>query len=187
MTLLPPPDDYPPRPSSRERGLVTTLSIIGVILGAKGLCAPVAVALSLSRGADQPNPIIDALRADAPAMAWFVVSYLVNFSLSVLLLGSSLGSIALRPWARRGMVVYGAVAAVAAIIELVVNTAWLEARMAGAQAQLPPELQPTQTARTVGFVLVGLGVVYAVSVFMVFRREKVVRAFEVQGDPPPAP
>ena len=115
----------PLRPTS-----VTVLAIIGIIFGGIGvLCKPFSlVALFIPQPG--PNPMVDMQKQ---MMAWNVANVVVGTAVSVLLLASSIGSLSLKPWARKGMLAYAAMAVALTLIGGVVTMIWVLPKMQEAQ------------------------------------------------------
>ena len=175
----------PLRPTS-----VTVLAIIGIIFGGIGvLCKPFSlVALFIPQPG--PNPMVDMQKQ---MMAWNVANVVVGTAVSVLLLASSIGSLSLKPWARKGMLAYAAMAVALTLIGGVVTMIWVLPKMQEAQQQMmarqggrgapPPQMMNVmQTAGTVGAVAaLALALVYPIVLAYFYRRPEVKAAFEGTG------
>ena len=146
----PTPDDAslyyrPPRSSPRPTP-VTVLAIIGIILGSFGvLCKPLGLLpLFVDFAAMTPggvkNPILDAQRNDPFLFGWTVGSTVVGTAISVLLLSGSIGSLYLKPRARKAMVAYAVAAAAMTLINAVVTFVWVLPAMAAAQQQMMQQM-----------------------------------------------
>ena len=102
-----------PRPTS-----VGVIAGIGIVLGALFLlCKPANLFVNLFMPMPAPNPLIDAMRNE-PTLRFFILFSTVTGTLiSLLLFISSLGSLALRPWARAGMLGYAVLALLMTAVE----------------------------------------------------------------------
>jgi hypothetical protein len=107
-----------PRPTS-----VTMLAGIGIVLGSLGmLCKMGNAVVSLLVPMPQPNPMIDAIR-DNPSIRTFVAfSAVTGTVISLLLLLSSLGSLALKGGGRAGMLGYAVLALLMTALEQTVSS-----------------------------------------------------------------
>lgn len=101
---LPPPGE--PRPTA-----VNVVAGLGLFLGAVFvLCKPANLMIQMLFKLPQPNPILDAFRNDPTLRAFAFFSTLTGTLISLLLLLSSMGSLALKPWGRTGMFAYAGLA-----------------------------------------------------------------------------
>jgi len=176
----------PVRPTS-----VTVLAIIGIVFGGFGLlCKPFGV-IALFIPQPVPNPVVDMQKQ---MMAWNVANAVVGTAVSVLLLASSIGSLSLKTWARKGMLAYAGLAVALTLIVGVVTVVWMLPKMQEAQRQMiaqqarrgaapPPQMMNVmQTAGTVGAVAaLALALVYPIVLAYFYRRPEVKAAFEGTG------
>jgi hypothetical protein len=187
---------YPtPQPAAARPGAVTALAIIGIVLGGIGLlCKPFAV-LSLFIPQPAPNPAVEMQKE---MMAWNIASAGVGTLISGLLLASSIGALMLKPWARKGMLAYAALAVVMNVVGLVVSLVWvvpktrrlyeqLQQQQAG--AGIPPGLmsfmQNAGAAMTV--VAFVIAMVFPLLLWYFFSKADVKAAFEPPGFAPGGP
>jgi len=201
MTTYPSPNPYyqqplaptaPFRPTS-----VTTLAIIGIIFGGLGvLCKPAILAFSF-----MPQPANNpAVAMQKQMMTWNIVNTAVGTAISALLLAAAVGSLSLKPWARKGMLSYAAVAVVMNVVGLVVALVWVVPMMHEVQRQIaqqqagrggPPPQQMAalmQTAGTVGAVLgFVVTMIFPVVLWYFLTRPYVVAAFTGGAAPPSGP
>src|SRR5262245_34716176 len=101
----------PPQPPRRPAS-VTTLGIIGIILGGLAvLCSPFAL-LPYFIQMGPPNPIVDAVKNDAGLFGYMIGSIALGWVIGLVLLCSSIGALMLKEWARKGMLTYAWIAIV---------------------------------------------------------------------------
>ena len=114
----PPPVDYAAPPADAPRPTsVTVLASLGIVFGTLGmLCKPAGAMMNLMVKLPQPNPMMDLFRNDPALRAFMIGNAATGTLLSLLLVLSSLGSLALKPWARAGMLAYAALAVVMTLI-----------------------------------------------------------------------
>ena len=181
-----------PQPTGLRPGSVTALAIVGIVFGGLGLlCKPLSVLL-LFMPQPQPNPAIEMQKGMMP---WNLSSAGVGTLISALLLAASIGSLMLKPWARKGMLAYAALAVVMNVVGLVVTLVWIMPKMKDVQQQMiqqqggaaaPPGMaNMMQTLGSVG-TIVGfvLAMVFPVLIGYFFTRDNVKAAFEGGGVPP---
>ena len=114
---------YPtPQPTGARPGGVTALAIIGIVFGGIGLlCKPISM-LALFIPQPQPNPAVEMQKE---MMGWNLFNVGLGTLISALLLASAIGALLLKPWARKGMLAYGALAVVMNVVGLVVSLVWV--------------------------------------------------------------
>lgn len=172
------PDDAGhPRPTS-----VTVLAGIGIVLGALMLlCKPAGLVVQMFIKLPQPNPVIDIFRDDPALRAFAIGSGVTGTLISLLLLLSSLGSLALRPWARGGMLAYAGLAAAMTIVGqgvgyfLVAPEVERAMRQSGLPQQPGMALMSGITGVAIGLLL---GFWYPALILVVYTRPLVKAAFE---------
>ena len=184
----PAPVDYAaPRPHDSPRPTsVAVLAGIGIALGSLGMLCKLGNALvSLAMPMPQPNPLIDAIR-DNPTIRTFVMfSALTGTLISMLLLLSSLGSLALKGWGRAGMLAYAALALLMTAVEQTVNSLVVGPEMLRVMRQsgMP---QPPGMALMSGWVGVAINLLvrlwYPALILYFYNRQHVKEAF-VRGLP----
>lgn len=123
MTEPAPPVEYAaPAPAEPRPASVNVIAGIGILLGTLFvLCKPAGLLVQLLVRLPQPNPVMDLMRNDPTLRAFAIFSGVTGTLLSLLLLMSSLGSLALKPWARTGMFGYAALALLMTIVEQVMG------------------------------------------------------------------
>src|SRR5581483_10813524 len=109
-------------------------------------------------------------------------STIYQFGIGIVLLAGSIGSLSMKRWARKAMVIYAFVTIVAAVISTTASVAWLTPRLERAQRQAgvpppPPFLNPR--VGTIGGFL--LGVIFPVCVAYFFTRPEIKAAFDRAG------
>jgi hypothetical protein len=184
---LPTTPTPPLRPTS-----VTVLAIIGIIFGGLGIfCKPVGVVGLFIPQPAGANPMLDLQKQ---MMAWNVANAVVGTLVSVLLLASSIGSLYLKPWARKGMLAYAALAVVLTLVGGVVSVVWVLPKVQEAQRQMmaqqagrgaaPPAqmMNVMQVAGTAGAVIgIGLALIFPIAIGYYYTRPAVKAAFEGTG------
>ena len=192
----PPPDplDYstpyvkPPTESLRPTS-VTTLAVIGIILGGFGvLCKPFSLAMFVVP-MPGPNPVVDAFKNDSFLRLWMIINTGVGWIMSLLLLMSSIGSLRLKDWGRTGLLGYAALAAVMTVVTQVVGVVAVgpaleqAVRQASGQ-QAPPGMMNLGPAASLA-IGITLGLWFPVLILWYFTRPRVKEAF-AHGLPPAA-
>ena len=174
-------------PSGRPTS-ITALAGVGIVLGSvMVLCKPAGlfIQLLMPMPADPqtgaPNPVIELIRND-PAIRFFMIaSTITGTLLSLLLLMSSLGSLALKRWARAGMLCYAALALVMMTVTLTVNGLFVGPEVERAVRQSGVK-QPPGMAFMEGWVgvviMLVLNLWYPVLIIFYFTRPSARRAFE---------
>ena len=182
------PHAAPAAPPSGRPTSITALAGIGIVLGSlMVLCKPAGlfIQLLMPMPADPqtgaPNPVIELIRSD-PAIRFFMIgSTITGTLLSLLLLMSSLGSLALKRWARAGMLSYAALGLVMMTVTLLVNGLFVGPEVERAVRQSGIK-QPPGVAFMEGWVGVVVALVlnlwYPVLIFYFFTRPAAKRAFE---------
>ena len=173
----PAPSPAGPRPTS-----VTVLAGIGIVLGTLGmLCKPAGAMMNLMIKLPQPNPVLDLFRNDPALRAFTIGSAATGTLLSLLLLLSSLGSLALKPWARAGMLAYASLAVVMTVVSQLVGYFVIgpEVERVMRQSGMPAPAGMAWMSGAVG-VAIGfvIGLWYPVLVFVYYTRRPVREAFE---------
>jgi hypothetical protein len=182
---------------------VKVLAIIGLVLGAIGALGLVYSFITVFVPIGPPNPILEPLRQDSFYMTSVVLGLIIGIPLLVLLIVASARSLVLKPWARKGMIVYAWLAILQCIVGSVFNFTYLIPKMLSAvPAGAPPEVRAGAIGGAVGGACGSiLGLVFPICVLYFFSRQHVVNAFkgifpasptnfpvDVQGvRPPPLP
>ena len=177
----PAPVDYAaphesPRPTS-----VSVLAGIGIVLGSLGLlCKLGNGAFSLLIKLPQPNPVLDTIRDNPTIRAIVLVSMLTGSLISLLLLLSSLGSLALKAWARGGMFCYAALALLMTVVEQAVNYYVVAPELERAMRQAGAPQVPGMALLS-GPIGITIGVLvrlwYPAAIFYYYTRPRVKEAF----------
>ena len=179
-----PPVDYAAPPAGQPRPTsVNVLAGLGILFGALFvLCKPAGLAVQLFVTIPGPaNPMVDLFRNDPTLRAFALFSGLTGTLISLLLLISSLGSLALKPWGRTGMLGYATLAILMTVVEHAVSAAVVgpevERAMRQSGVQQPPGI--AWMSGWVGTVLVGvLKLWYPVLILYFFTRPRVRSAFD---------
>jgi hypothetical protein len=167
---------------------ITALAGIGIVLGSLTvLCKPAGLFIQLlmpmpaDPATGAPNPVIELIRSDPAIRLFMIGSTITGTLLSLLLLMSSLGSLALKRWARAGMLCYAALAVVMMTVTLLVNTLFVGPEMERAIRQSGIK-QPPGMALMDGWVgiviMLVLNLWYPVLIFAYFTRPRAKLAFE---------
>ena len=175
--------EYAPVPQESGRpSSITTLAGIGIVIGSLGvLCKPAGVLVNLFVPLPQSNPVIDAFRNEPMLRAFMLFSGVTGTLISLLLLLSALGTLALKPWARTGMLGYAVLALLMTAVEQVVSYFVVapEVERAMRQSGMP---QPPGMALMSGWVGLTLGLVirlwYPPLILYYFTRPRANEAFE---------
>ncbi len=168
------PLDYAPtRPTS-----VTVLSIISIVFALLGvICVPLGLTAYFVPAMQQGNPGIAAVKSDTPLFAWVLISNLIGFVMSIVLMAGAIGSLKLMTWARHLMLAYAAISIVVTIVVTIVNTIWLTPVMV--QSTVPEAQAIVKWSSYIGAVIGMLfGLTMPVLVLIFFRKPHVVDAFE---------
>ncbi|HZN68713.1 MAG TPA: hypothetical protein VFB66_25770 [Tepidisphaeraceae bacterium] len=165
---------------------VTVFAILGIVFGIMGLlCKPLALLpLFVSGQLAQGNPGLAAM--NDPAMRTMVIaSVVVGVPVSILLLAGGIGSLNLKPWARKVMLAYAALAILLCIVNVVTQLVWMVPAMAEVQAQQP---QQPNMPNVAAFAKAGgyagaivefvLRLIFPILLLYFFTRPNVVAAFE---------
>jgi hypothetical protein len=160
-------------PAPRRPTAVTVLAIIGIIFGSMGvLCGPVSLTPYLfDLGVSEPS--IDKVKQSPALMAFMIGSTGVWWLLGALELASSIGSLLLRPWARRGLILYAWLAIATGVLGMALMLAWFIPTAYGSLSE------PAAMGGVIGGLVGGLiGFIFPILVLVFFRRADVVAAFE---------
>jgi hypothetical protein len=140
-----------------------------------------------------PNPMMDAMRADALLNNITIASLIIGVLLAILELASGVGAFQLRPWARKGLIYFAALNLGVTIIGLVLNFTIMGPRMAriiqntiGSNPQLntPTMAMAMKVSQYVGYAIQVLTVLWTLIVLYVMTRPHVKAAFAGPGAPP---
>jgi hypothetical protein len=172
--------NYQPPTPPRRPASVTTLAIIGIILGGLAvLCTPFSLVFYFVKFGP-PNPVIDATRNDPAWFGYTIVSLTIGWIMGLVLLVSSIGALMLKEWARKGMLAYAWIAIVMVPITLVVNFVWLNAKLTAATAGNPGAAIGQKIGGTIGpFV----GLILPIFI-LIFMNKPHVKAAFASGDVP---
>jgi len=159
---------------------VLVLGIIGIIFSALGACGLVFALVFLFVPFGPPNPAMTPLLHDVLYITFTGVCVAIGIPLNFLLLASSIGSLKLRPWARKGMIIYSWAAIAQVIISLIFNVAYVFPMMIAA---VPADAAPPVKAGMIGGILGGscgglLGLILPICILFFFSRSNVINAFK---------
>lgn len=172
----PPPGE--PRPTS-----VNVLAGLGILFGALFvLCKPSGLIVQLFVTLPgPPNPMVDLFRNDPTLRAFALFSGLTGTLISLLLLLSSLGSLALKQWGRTGMLGYATLALLMTVVEQAIGLAVVGPEVERAMRQSGIK-QPPGIAWMSGWfgmvVVVLFKLWYPALILYYFTRPRVRAAFE---------
>lgn len=171
-----------PRPTS-----VTVLAIIGIILGALGLLGGLCGLLPYVTSMPGKNPIVDMIKDRPVLYAWTVVSTVIHWGLAIVLLSSSIGALLLRPWARRGMVLYAVCSLILTVLGLIMFLALMVPMMSQLMSNSDPALRMGAIGGMVGEAVgILIGPIYPIFILVFMRRPHVLAAFGQAGPAEPA-
>jgi hypothetical protein len=181
---------------------VMVLGIIGIILGALGVCGIGFSVLVMSVPMGPPNPALTALYDDPIYRMSMWIMIPIGMALLAWLVIASIGSLKLKPWARKSMVVYAWVALIQTVIGGIFNMGYVVPKM---MAAMPAASAGPAHAGAIGGAIGGscgsfLGLIYPTCILYFFTRTHVVNAFNgifpasptdfpviYPNDPPPPP
>jgi hypothetical protein len=178
-----PPVDYAHVPTGEPRpASINVIAGIGIVLGVLFvLCKPAGLIIQLLVTLPQPNPVMDLMRNDPTMRAFSIFSAGTGTLLSLLLLMSSLGSLALKPWARAGMFGYAALAILMTAVEQVMGIYVVgpEVERVMRQSGMPQPPGIAWMSGWIGIVIVLLFKLwYPALIFYYYTRPNVKLAFE---------
>lgn len=178
-----PPFDYAPAAGPGPRPTsVSTLAGIGIVLGSLMLlCKPAGLLVQMFIKLPQPNPVIDLFRDDPTLRAFAFGDAITGTLISLLLLLSALGSLALKPWARAGMLSYAGLAIAMTLVKSAVGHFLVGPEMERAMRQsgLPPQPGMALMSGVTGLVIgLLLGFWYPALILVFYNRRHVKTAFE---------
>lgn len=189
MSQLPYQSFYPPALNPRPT-VVTVMAVLGIIFGGIGvLCTPFSlVPYFVNLG--QPNPVIDAVKENALLLDYMIFATLLSFLVAILLLTCSIGALKLKPWARTGLVWYGIVGCILAILGLIVNVVWFFPILENMKGN-PNQVKGAQMGGMIGGVAGAVfGLALPLAMWIVMTRPSIKAAFEGANAPdatPPVP
>ena len=181
-----PPIEYAPAavpPAGEPRpAAVNALAGIGIAFGALFvLCKPANLMVQMLVRLPEPNPVLDAIRSDPALRTFAFVSALTGTLISLLLLLSSMGSLALKPWGRAGMLAYAGLALGMTLAEQLAMAYVVGPEMERIMRQSGVP-QPPRTAWLGGWVGITLGLLlkvwYPPLILYFFTRPHVKAAFD---------
>lgn len=187
---------YPtPQPAGARPASVTALAIAGIVIGGLMLlCKPLSIAMQFMPQ-QQPNPAVEMQKE---MMGWNLFSAGLGTLISALLLASAIGALMLKPWARKGMLAYAAIAVVMNVVGLVVSVVWVVPKTKKMYEQMMQQQGNAQVPQGVLSFMQNAGVAMTIVAFIIamvfplliwyfFTRENVKAAFEGGGMPPGSP
>ena len=165
---------------------MTTVAAIGIPLGALGLlCKPAGLLMQTVKMPGPANPVLEAMKNDPVILGWSVIAGITGTLLSLLLLMSAIGCLALKPWARTGMLAYSALALLMTVVSQAVGYLVIGPVVQNAVrgAGMPQAAGPAWLQGPVGLVIgVAIGLWYPLLVLYFFTRPRAREAFR-QGLP----
>lgn len=158
---------------------VMILSIIGIILGILGGCGMLFTVVIMYVPIGPPNPALTTLYSDTIYRVVMGVSIPLGLAATVWLVWCAIGSLRLKPWARRGMLIYAWFGLIHTILGGVFNLAYTFPKM---MAAVPAGSGPAH-AGAIGGLIGGtcgafLGLIYPACVLYFFTRTNVCNAFK---------
>jgi hypothetical protein len=175
---LPPPPFAPAlRPAPRPT-VVTVVAICGICWASITLLGALfgSVALFLPTGI--PNPVLDAMRTNRGLFTYSIISTLLGAAEAALLLAASIAALPLRPWARKGLIVWAVAKMVLSVVGQTINWFWVQPIVEAVERQQKMPEGMLIMARV--FALVGvaiLGVALPLVVIYLMTRRDVKSAF----------
>lgn len=164
---------------------VTVLAIVGIIFAALAiLCTPISTVMLFVK-LPVPSPALTAQRNDTALMGWMIGSAVYQLVIGLVLLIGSIGSLYMKPWARKTMVAYAFITIVAALLSTAVTLAWFMPRLERLQRQAgaptPPAFIAPQVGALGGFLV---GIIFPICVAYFFTRPEIKQAFDRAGGVP---
>ncbi|HET6246638.1 MAG TPA: hypothetical protein VFE47_02980 [Tepidisphaeraceae bacterium] len=176
-----------PRPPDPRPASVRAIAVIAFIFAALGLFGGVCSIpqyLGLNFGS---NPVVEGVSRD-PVLRWFTVGSLaIGMILALVLLWAGKGLLALKPAARSGIIAYAVIYVVISLAGLIVNLAFLNARMQkvtqAAMKNNPmlntPAMKTIMQYSTYGGILMSVAMLaWPIAILYVMSRPHVKAAFE---------
>jgi hypothetical protein len=165
---------------SKTPASVKVISILGIIWGAIGILGLVGSLVLIFVHIGPPNPMLDALNKDPFYIAFSLVVEMIGIFKALLLIGSSVGSLSLKPWARPGMLVYAWVAIVQVVVGAIINMAYVFPKMMAAiPASTPPALRASMQAGMIaGACGAIISIIFPICILYFFTRLHVINAFK---------
>jgi hypothetical protein len=199
----PPPGQYPPpppvgyasayvRPPDPRPTSVKVIAVLAIVFGSlgvlAGLCSiPQYLGVQMS---PNRNPVIDAMREDKLLWDVTVATMAASVIIAAIELVSGIGALKLRPWGRRGLVVYAVTNIIVTLVGLGLQWTVFQARSDRLLAEVlrknpqlnTPAMQTAmQVGKTTGMVFPVLFVIWASIVLLYMTRPRVKAAFEGRG------
>ena len=199
MSQFPPPYDplsyaSPQYPQNRRPASVTTLAVLAIIFGSLGvlgsLCSmPQYLGMKLTR-----NPVVDRIHQDSVLTAWTIATLAVGFVLSILELSAGVGSMTLKPAARKTFIGFAWAKIGVSIIEIAASLLVINSRMndiiqSTLASNTGPNAQQMKMFMKVGMYAGSIGsiifLVWPILILYFMTRPKVKAAFEAVTQAPP--
>lgn len=165
----------PRRPTS-----VTVLAIIGIVWGILALICNGAVMIPYVVPLNQPNPVVDEVKANSGLLAWTVGSNVLRILLSFFLIVGCIGLLKLQNWARAGLRGYAVMMIVLAVIDTVVTIMWIGPITKNATMNGGTTSAAWQTGFYIGLVFgIALALAYPICLLAILARPHVKAAFGI--------
>jgi hypothetical protein len=162
------------------------ISIIGIIYAAFMILST-AAGLVINSLDIPRDPMTKQLLEDKLFFAFSIVSGCIGILVAGVLLASSIGSLMLKPWGRKGMLAYAVLAVITTILSTIFQFAYVLPAMSKAMGAADPRIaQYAMIGGYVGgFCGVAITLVLPAVILYFFTRTKVVNAFNgvFEADP----
>lgn len=164
---------------------VTVFGVLNIAFGILGILATAMNILSLAmlgtQAGSMPSGVFNPM--SHPLMSlWMKINIPVGIVVNIVLVAAGIGSLRLRPWARKASILYAAFAIFVTIVGVIINSVVMIPMMSG----LDPA-KPNSMAMMFGFIggTVGalLGLIYPTLLWYFYTRPHVVAAFEGRWGP----
>lgn len=165
----------PARPVS-----VTVISIIVIVFASFGLlCSPFALIPLFVKTPGQPNPVLELMHSNVILRAWSIISVVVGVVLSAIKLYAAIGSLKLKPPARKLMVALACVDLVLVLLNLGVTIFITMPPMMAMIHAADPAVRAGAIAGLIGgFVGALFGCILPALTLYFFQTPYVINAFE---------
>ena len=156
---------------------VIVLAVIGIVLSVLGVCGLGFSLFILFMPFGPPNPVIDQMRNDPLQMNVMIVGLAIGTPLLLLELVGSIASLRLRPWARKGMLVFAWLTIAQAVWGTLFNLLYVLPKMLAANHR------PEVIGGMIGGIIGGLlGLIFPICILYFFTRPKVIDTFNGFND-----
>jgi len=180
MSHIPYADPRLPAPLNPRPTAVLVLGILGIILGAFGTLGGACGIISNFLPLNRDNPAMQAMYHDLAWRGVVLVTTVLQFILSLLLLIGSVFLLSLRPWARRLLLGYGWGQLALWLLLTLTNVLWIMPRMhhllAGQKIDAA-QRKIMQSSQLFGLLCGLLWPVFAAAVLILLTRPAIKAAF----------